>query len=104
MIQNVASIEDEGRLDHALVDLCVVQVLELIPLCQNAQPVAAFARVVCVVLVCHLRHANCTTGVRYGAMKPRAVLLGLRGMSLRDHKELQLGMSQNQLADGPLNS
>ena len=57
MIQDVAAIENEGGLDHALVDFGVVQRLELVPLCQHAQRVAALARVIRAARVCHLRSA-----------------------------------------------
>lgn len=57
VVQNVAAIEDEGGLDHALVDRGIVQALKFLPLCQHAQRVAPLASVIRRALVGHLRFA-----------------------------------------------
>lgn len=44
MVQDVAAVKDEGWLDHALVDARIVQSLELVPLCEDAQCMAALCR------------------------------------------------------------
>ena len=49
MVQKVASIENERRLDHGVVNLLIVVLLELIPLSEHADCVGALGRLLLVV-------------------------------------------------------
>ena len=58
MIQNVAAIEEECRLLHAVIDTLEVQALELVPLGEKCNGMSTIACCVCILLDCD-RLCNC---------------------------------------------